>query len=58
MVYNVNMKKQSKQTKVFSARIDEEVIAKVAEMAKAENRSLSNMIETILRKAVENKEAK
>ena len=55
MVYNVNMEKRNGQTKVFSARIDEEVLQKVAEKAKDENRSLSNMIETILRRAVEDK---
>lgn len=55
IVYNVNMEKRNGQTKVFSARIDEEILQKVAEKAKDENRSLSNMIETILRRAVEDK---
>lgn len=39
--------------KVLQASIDEELLAKLKEMADADNRSLSNLVETLLYSVVD-----
>lgn len=53
MYYNLNMNKAKIERKRFNGWIDVEVLKKVEQMAKKEKRSLSNMVECILTKAVE-----
>ena len=56
LVYNKSMKKENKDNKVIcSARIDKELYDIIEARANAENRSVSNMVETLLKKAVADK---
>lgn len=40
------------EKKVLSVRIDDEIIEKLKRLAEKENRSLSNLIETVLKKHI------
>ena len=54
IVYNKCMEK--KETKVvLAARVDQELYDKVESMAEAQNRSVSNMVETLLKEALKDK---
>ena len=54
IVYNKYMEK--KETKVvLAARVDQELYDKVESMAEAQNRSVSNMVETLLKEALKDK---
>ena len=44
------------EKKVLSIRLDEEFIDELKKIAKSENRNLSNLIETVLKKYVNSKE--
>ena len=41
------------EKKVYSVRLDEELLDKMKIIAKEQNRSLSNLVETVLKKCVQ-----
>ena len=43
------------EKKVYSVRLDEELLTELKAISKEENRSLSNLVETILKKYVNSK---
>jgi len=53
-VYNTDMEK--KELKVIcSARVDRDVYDKIESLANEQNRSVSNMVETLLKEALKDK---
>ena len=54
IVYNTDMEK--KETKVIcAARVDKEIYDKIDKLATAQNRTISNMVETLLKEALKDK---
>jgi len=53
MLLNVN-KNMGIEKQVLSMRLDEELIEKLKKLAESENRTLSNYIETLLKKHIDN----
>ena len=43
------------EKKVYSVRLDEEILSELRTIAKDENRTLSNLVETVLKKYVSSK---
>jgi len=43
------------EKKVYSVRLDEELLAELKAISKEENRSLSNLVETVLKKYLQSK---
>ena len=43
------------EKKVYSVRLDEELLAELKAISKEENRSLSNLVETVLKKYVDSR---
>ncbi len=46
------------EKKVISVRLDEALIAKLKKLALEENRTMSNLVETVLKNYVKNKDAR
>ena len=51
----MHMEKRKENKRRFNAWLDVELLAKIEEMAKKENRTITNMMETLLIEAVKDK---